>query len=72
MLFNHITVLSLVLLYMLSAALSLPSCSDQNAVDYDYIVVGAGAGGGPVAARLAEAGFSGEATSNRPSSMQKN
>jgi choline dehydrogenase-like flavoprotein len=28
----------------------------QNAADYDYVVVGSGAGGGTVAARLAEAG----------------
>jgi choline dehydrogenase len=38
---------------------SLPDCPNSSHADYDYIVVGAGAGGGPVAARLAEAGFSG-------------
>lgn len=38
---------------------SLPDCPNSSQADYDYIVVGAGAGGGPVAARLAESGFSG-------------
>ena len=29
----------------------------DNSRDYDYVVVGSGAGGGPVAANLAKAGF---------------
>jgi len=33
-----------------------PDASDAGAV-YDYIVVGSGAGGGPLAANLAAAGF---------------
>ncbi|KAJ7576067.1 hypothetical protein C8J56DRAFT_1062499 [Mycena floridula] len=38
---------------------SLPLCSESSAAaTADYVVVGSGAGGGPVAARLAEAGFS--------------
>ncbi|KAF8911418.1 hypothetical protein CPB85DRAFT_1185708, partial [Mucidula mucida] len=37
-------------------------CPDVADADYDYIVVGSGAGGGPVAARLAVAGFSGVST----------
>ncbi|KAK6996807.1 choline dehydrogenase [Favolaschia claudopus] len=39
---------------------SLERCPDTSSdvESYDYIVVGAGAGGGPVAARLAENGFS--------------
>ena len=41
------------------ASSSLASCPDTSHAKYDYIVVGAGNGGGPVAARLAEAGFSG-------------
>ncbi|ESK87943.1 choline dehydrogenase [Moniliophthora roreri MCA 2997] len=38
----------------------LPQCSEPSdtGAEYDYIVVGAGAGGGPVAARLAENGYS--------------
>ncbi|KAK6988575.1 hypothetical protein R3P38DRAFT_3228481 [Favolaschia claudopus] len=36
----------------------LPACPSTEDSIYDYIVVGAGAGGGPVAARLAENGFS--------------
>lgn len=40
-------------------AVALGSCPDQTKADYDFIVVGAGAGGGPLAARLAESGYSG-------------
>ncbi|KAI0031547.1 hypothetical protein K488DRAFT_30986, partial [Vararia minispora EC-137] len=35
----------------------LSACPDSSSAEYDYIVVGAGAGGGPVASRLAESGF---------------
>jgi hypothetical protein len=38
---------------------SLSKCPDTSSALYDYIVIGSGAGGGPVAARLAERGFSG-------------
>ncbi|KAJ7925612.1 hypothetical protein B0H13DRAFT_2314407 [Mycena leptocephala] len=31
---------------------SLPACPARSESDYDFVVVGAGAGGGPVAARL--------------------
>jgi choline dehydrogenase len=34
-----------------------PSCAAPESSDYDYIVVGSGAGGGPLAANLALAGF---------------
>lgn len=37
----------------------LGSCPDTSVAEYDYVIVGAGAGGGPLAARLAESGFSG-------------
>ena len=41
---------------------SLPNCPDTTEAVFDYVVVGAGAGGGPLAARLAENGFSGTST----------
>jgi hypothetical protein len=40
-------------------ATSLPACPDNSQSEFDFVVVGSGAGGGPVAARLAESGFSG-------------
>lgn len=40
---------------------SLPPCSKTGGSqpDYDFVVIGSGVGGGPLAARLAENGFSG-------------
>ncbi|KAJ7751949.1 hypothetical protein DFH07DRAFT_1032145 [Mycena maculata] len=40
-------------------AVSLQHCPDRSQSEFDFVVVGAGAGGGPLAARLAESGFSG-------------
>ncbi|KAJ6577050.1 hypothetical protein DFH09DRAFT_1361354 [Mycena vulgaris] len=37
---------------------SLPACEDTSQSEFDFVVVGAGVGGGPLAARLAENGFS--------------
>ncbi|KAJ7107788.1 hypothetical protein C8R44DRAFT_559909, partial [Mycena epipterygia] len=37
---------------------ALPACPDRSQADFDFVVVGAGVGGGPVASRLAENGFS--------------
>ncbi|KAG6827564.1 hypothetical protein H0H92_011287 [Tricholoma furcatifolium] len=39
------------------AATSLPACLNPSDADYDFIVVGAGAGGGPLASRLADSGY---------------
>ncbi|KAJ7679216.1 hypothetical protein DFH06DRAFT_1465388 [Mycena polygramma] len=39
-------------------AASLPACPPKSHADFDFVVIGSGAGGGPVAARLAEYGFS--------------
>ncbi|KAJ7472720.1 alcohol oxidase [Mycena latifolia] len=39
-------------------AASLPSCPDSSQAEFDFVVVGSGVGGGPIAARLAEGGFS--------------
>ncbi|KAJ7472722.1 hypothetical protein FB451DRAFT_1398918 [Mycena latifolia] len=39
-------------------AASLPACPDTSQSEFDFVVVGAGVGGGPIAARLAESGFS--------------
>jgi hypothetical protein len=40
-------------------AQSLSACPDVSNAVYDYVIIGSGAGGGPLAARLAESGFSG-------------
>lgn len=57
-----LTLSLLCFLYVATSAIaaSLPRCPDTSSATYDYVVVGAGAGGGPVAARLAEYGFSGK------------
>ncbi|KIK68546.1 hypothetical protein GYMLUDRAFT_35990 [Collybiopsis luxurians FD-317 M1] len=56
----HVIVLTLIfLLRSKPTQADLPSCSDTaDAPAYDYVIVGAGAGGGPLSSRLAEAGFS--------------
>lgn len=46
-------------LQVLQASAKLPVCPDRSQAEFDFVVVGAGVGGGPVAARLAERGFSG-------------
>ncbi|KAJ6622385.1 hypothetical protein B0H10DRAFT_1758562, partial [Mycena sp. CBHHK59/15] len=39
-------------------ASSLPACPDRSQSQFDFVVVGSGVGGGPLAARLAENGVS--------------
>ncbi|KAL0069216.1 hypothetical protein AAF712_003579 [Marasmius tenuissimus] len=46
------------LLWTTGVLAALPLCSQETDAEYDFVVVGAGAGGGPVAARLAESGYS--------------
>lgn len=48
-----------VLPYAQGALQVCPDLSQQAPDVFDFVVVGAGAGGGPLAARLAEEGFSG-------------
>ncbi|KAJ7917033.1 choline dehydrogenase [Mycena leptocephala] len=53
---NLLAVISLSI--QLSQATLLPACPPKSQAEYDFVVVGSGAGGGPLAARLAESGFS--------------
>jgi hypothetical protein len=56
-----LSVFSLITRYTLGGH-GLPSCTDVSSDPqhiFDFVVVGAGPGGGPLAARLAESGFSG-------------
>jgi hypothetical protein len=47
----------------LVGAVTLPACATAAAKpQYDYVVIGSGAGGGPLASRLAEAGYSGKSS----------
>jgi hypothetical protein len=52
-------------------ATALPACPDKSQAMYDFIVVGAGFGGGPVAARFVENGFSGTEFSYFPARKRK-
>ncbi|KAJ7253490.1 hypothetical protein C8J57DRAFT_1722385 [Mycena rebaudengoi] len=57
--FNRVHLCILLVLFASAGhSTSLPGCPDPSAADVDFVVVGAGAGGGPVAAGLAESGYS--------------
>lgn len=55
---------SVAVLAAVSLARGLSTCVSGARPQYDYVIVGAGAGGGPLATRLAEAGFSGKISSS--------
>lgn len=50
--------LGLTLLTFLSNVIASPSGKRADDLEYEYIVVGSGGGGGPLASRLAENGYS--------------
>lgn len=50
--------LGLALLTFISSVVAVPNEKRQNDLEYEYIVVGSGGGGGPLASRLAENGYS--------------
>lgn len=54
-----LTFVALSLQVLQAPATQLPACPDRSKAEFDFVVVGAGVGGGPVASRLAERGFSG-------------
>lgn len=44
---------------LIVTSVALTTCPNPSKADYDFIIVGSGAGGGPLAARLSESGYSG-------------
>jgi choline dehydrogenase len=50
------TIISSLLAALLPAAAAAPTATNTSSLEYEYIIVGSGAGGGPLACRLAMAG----------------
>ncbi|KAJ3930929.1 MAG: hypothetical protein NXY57DRAFT_267621 [Lentinula lateritia] len=61
MMLHHLLLIAISFLLLADGAFpAIPPCGDIDTSDstFDYVVIGTGAGGGPLASRLAEAGYS--------------
>ncbi|KAJ3815181.1 alcohol oxidase [Lentinula aff. lateritia] len=61
MMLHHLLLITVLFLLLVNGAFpAIPLCGEIDTSDstFDYVVIGTGAGGGPLASRLAEAGYS--------------